>query len=581
MDTHNQVGQSSSSSSSSSHHPQQGHYHSQQQHHHQQADSQQPQQQQQHQPQPQQQQQQQQQQPQQPAMSYSLAELPSTSGFPAASADPAAYARAGAFANGAGGVDPFYPLGIPAVHHMGKRPHNPNAPPRLYKCSLCPASFSRNHDLKRHSRIHLAVKPFPCQFCEKSFSRKDALKRHVLVKGCGTGNKKERSDKGKQRKAKASQQTTAPPAERNNGVLPNGSVTGVPSASTASPVNKANSTISTGTNPYEQPSHGSVHASDFGLGPGGGGTGPGGGGGGGVASVASAPIDNHLPAEQFYPTRGGTTSLMLGSPYGPADVGRESNGGGLPGYIGHGTPSAYGGGPSARTGLPMSVSSSAGSSWYNSYGPGGGPNGGGGGGGGGEGSGGSAASLIRSRDSTYDTDSYASSLGHPSSAHTPRAETPHSHQHPHAHGHPHGGYSHPHQTPHPHPHHPHHGPHPHLTGSTGGSGGAGTEQSYASPQTSHPYSPQTGAYSGYGAFYPGGSAGHSIGAISNTVTAAGTPNGFDPAGPRQQPHYTPQQQQHASPYSNTDSVNGSGGGGHDVSGGAAAPNAPLSTWWRP
>jgi uncharacterized Zn-finger protein len=39
--------------------------------------------------------------------------------------------------------------------------------------------------LKRHKRIHLAVKPFPCGHCEKSFSRKDALKRHMLVKGCG------------------------------------------------------------------------------------------------------------------------------------------------------------------------------------------------------------------------------------------------------------------------------------------------------------------------------------------------------------------------------------------------------------
>jgi uncharacterized Zn-finger protein len=41
---------------------------------------------------------------------------------------------------------------------------------------VCPQSFNRNHDLKRHKRIHLAVKPFPCTNCEKSFSRKDALK---------------------------------------------------------------------------------------------------------------------------------------------------------------------------------------------------------------------------------------------------------------------------------------------------------------------------------------------------------------------------------------------------------------------
>lgn len=47
---------------------------------------------------------------------------------------------------------------------------------RPFKCDECPQSFNRNHDLKRHKRIHLAVKPFPCNHCDKSFSRKDALK---------------------------------------------------------------------------------------------------------------------------------------------------------------------------------------------------------------------------------------------------------------------------------------------------------------------------------------------------------------------------------------------------------------------
>ena len=52
---------------------------------------------------------------------------------------------------------------------------------RPFKCDQCPQSFNRNHDLKRHKRIHLAVKPFPCGYCDKSFSRKDALKVNHVV----------------------------------------------------------------------------------------------------------------------------------------------------------------------------------------------------------------------------------------------------------------------------------------------------------------------------------------------------------------------------------------------------------------
>lgn len=58
-------------------------------------------------------------------------------------------------------------------HHSGQQQVQNDRP---FKCDQCPQSFNRNHDLKRHKRIHLAVKPFPCVHCEKSFSRKDALK---------------------------------------------------------------------------------------------------------------------------------------------------------------------------------------------------------------------------------------------------------------------------------------------------------------------------------------------------------------------------------------------------------------------
>jgi uncharacterized Zn-finger protein len=67
-----------------------------------------------------------------------------------------------------------------SIQHMySNSPHPPSQTPhndRPFKCDQCPQSFNRNHDLKRHKRIHLAVKPFPCGHCDKSFSRKDALK---------------------------------------------------------------------------------------------------------------------------------------------------------------------------------------------------------------------------------------------------------------------------------------------------------------------------------------------------------------------------------------------------------------------
>ena len=77
-----------------------------------------------------------------------------------------------------GGMMPGFNSGHAANMQMygghGPAP-NPQAE-RPFKCDQCPQSFNRNHDLKRHKRIHLAVKPFPCNHCDKSFSRKDALK---------------------------------------------------------------------------------------------------------------------------------------------------------------------------------------------------------------------------------------------------------------------------------------------------------------------------------------------------------------------------------------------------------------------
>lgn len=58
---------------------------------------------------------------------------------------------------------------------------------RPFRCERCPASFARNHDLKRHAKLHDRT-AWKCACCEKIFSRRDALKRHRdVARGRGTG----------------------------------------------------------------------------------------------------------------------------------------------------------------------------------------------------------------------------------------------------------------------------------------------------------------------------------------------------------------------------------------------------------
>lgn len=62
----------------------------------------------------------------------------------------------------------LYSLRAHQRSHASHRPH---------RCGYCPASFARNHDLKRHARLH-DRKAWKCQGCHKVFSRRDAIKRH-------------------------------------------------------------------------------------------------------------------------------------------------------------------------------------------------------------------------------------------------------------------------------------------------------------------------------------------------------------------------------------------------------------------
>lgn len=55
-----------------------------------------------------------------------------------------------------------------------QRSHSTHRP---FRCNACPASFARNHDLKRHLKLH-DKKAWKCEGCHKIFSRRDAIKRH-------------------------------------------------------------------------------------------------------------------------------------------------------------------------------------------------------------------------------------------------------------------------------------------------------------------------------------------------------------------------------------------------------------------
>ncbi|THH29657.1 hypothetical protein EUX98_g4531 [Antrodiella citrinella] len=64
---------------------------------------------------------------------------------------------------------------------------------RPYRCNVCPASFLRNHDLKRHLKLH-DKKAWKCCGCDKIFSRRDAIKRHKDARGRGSGGKNRDGD---------------------------------------------------------------------------------------------------------------------------------------------------------------------------------------------------------------------------------------------------------------------------------------------------------------------------------------------------------------------------------------------------
>ncbi|KAI8617999.1 hypothetical protein BC830DRAFT_1048051, partial [Chytriomyces sp. MP71] len=50
-----------------------------------------------------------------------------------------------------------------------------------FQCDKCDQTFSRVHDLKRHSYTHSANRPFSCSRCGKGFARRDVLRKHEMA----------------------------------------------------------------------------------------------------------------------------------------------------------------------------------------------------------------------------------------------------------------------------------------------------------------------------------------------------------------------------------------------------------------
>ncbi|XP_051990862.1 gastrula zinc finger protein XlCGF49.1-like [Xyrauchen texanus] len=70
--------------------------------------------------------------------------------------------------------------------HQYQNPHNvttgENALTKIYFiCPQCGRSFTQQHHLKDHMRIHTRERPFTCPQCGKSFTQQGQLKRHVRI----------------------------------------------------------------------------------------------------------------------------------------------------------------------------------------------------------------------------------------------------------------------------------------------------------------------------------------------------------------------------------------------------------------
>lgn len=68
---------------------------------------------------------------------------------------------------GSGGVG-----GLPAVMGTEVKPH---------QCQQCLKSFSSNHQLVQHIRVHTGEKPYKCSYCDRRFKQLSHVQQHTRL----------------------------------------------------------------------------------------------------------------------------------------------------------------------------------------------------------------------------------------------------------------------------------------------------------------------------------------------------------------------------------------------------------------